>query len=117
MESNGTSGEKLKKGDRVVIAGLQTTTEYNGKHATIVSIPKSTYKNVEKTRYGVEIDGVAEVKKIKLVHLSKIGESSEKHFFQMGDSVILRGLKVQQPAWDHLCLVRPIKRRKVRCQD
>jgi hypothetical protein len=87
-------GEKLKKGDRVVITGLQTTTEYNGKHATIISIPKSTNKNVEKTRYRVEIDGVAEAKKIKLVNLSKIGESSKKHnIFQLGDSVILRGLK------------------------
>jgi hypothetical protein len=92
---------KFQKGDRVVISGLQATTQYNGKLGTVMSIPKTDPLS-ETSRYGVQIDGtpLEKVISIKLANLTLCRKDSQAtkssplaQVFQVGDRVILHGLK------------------------
>ena len=87
MSTKITDSDRFLKGDRVLVTGLKTQKELNGKYGSVVGYLTDSH------RFEVKIDGHSTSLKIKRVNLLPVGETTDEDLFQLGERVTVTGVK------------------------
>ena len=87
MPTKITDSDRFLKGDRVLVTGLKTRKELNGKYGSVVGYLTDSH------RFEVKIDGHSTSLKIKPANLLPVGETTDDDLFQLGERVTVTGVK------------------------
>ena len=87
MSTKITDSDRFLKGDRVLVTGLKTQKELNGKYGSVVGYLTDSH------RFEVKIDGHSTSLKIKPANLLPVRETTEDDLFQSGERVTVTGVK------------------------